>query len=412
MTAVIFVVFLLVVAGLVAAAGDRMGHLAARRKIRFGTMRPRNVSTTIAVVTGLLISLVTFLILFALWKDFRDALTQHQAVRQDLAAAQRQLSQTSDDLSLAQEQTQQAVNDKALAEQELAELEEEASRLRGQVTAAAIELDEKNQLVAQRGREISQLTTRKQALEKNISGYESVEAGLREVVGLTRAELDAYKHENIILARGTRLFYLTIGPTESGQLGTRLTAALVRLSDQLADEGLRLDPASNTELEQFVEQYPYRQADHDTVIVLSNKNNVLQGGEITLVFSAVPLTPLVNTGDEIMTVLVDEREANISWQGRNIGTVEVAPQLDEASFSTFIEQLWVVFNAQSAEMGFLPDLGSGEIPNPIDRLVSIYDDLVARKRPFLLQVVAGAPAHAMDGLDDCDIYVSKWPPEN
>jgi hypothetical protein len=412
MTAFLFVLFLLVVAGLVSAAGDRMGHLAARRKIRFGNMRPRNVSTTIAVVTGLLISLVTFLILFALWKDFRDALTQHQAVRQDLTVARRQLDQASDDLRTAQEQTQQAVDDKALVEQELADLEQEASDLRGLVTAAAIELDEKNQLVAQRGREISQLTTRKQKLEEDISGYESVEGTLREVVGLTRAELEAYKHEKIILARGTRLFYLTIGASEAGQLGPRLTAALVRLSDQLADEGLRLDPASSDELELFVEQYPYKQVEHETVVVLSTANNVLQGGEVAVAIRAVPLVPLVKTSDEIMTVLVENREASISWRGQNIGTVEVAAQFDEASFATFIEQLWAVFTAESAEMGFLPDLDTGEIPNPIERLVSIYEDLSVRDRPFLLQVVAGSPAHALDGLDDCDIYVSKWPPEN
>ena len=47
----LFILILLVVTGIVAASGDRMGHLAARRKIRFGNMRPRNVSTLIAVTT-------------------------------------------------------------------------------------------------------------------------------------------------------------------------------------------------------------------------------------------------------------------------------------------------------------------------------------------------------------------------
>jgi len=411
-TAVLFVLFLLVVAGLVAAAGDRMGHLAARRKIRFGKMRPRNVSTIIAVITGLTISLVTFLILFSLWENFRDALLRHGEVRANLATAQRQLEQASTDLKLAQDQTQQAVNEKAVAEEELADLQAEASKLRGQVAEAAMELDQKSQLIAQRGHEISQLNARKGELEKDISGYESVvEPGLREVFGLTRAELDAYKHEKIILTRGTRLFYLEVAPAENGQLGARLTAALVRLSDQLSRESISLDPASSDEMARFVENYPYRQAEHGAVIVISADNNVIENGKVQLAFKAVPLVPLLDAGDEVLSVLVDKRTASVSWLGDNVTTLNIPEQFDEESLAAFVEQLWAVFMAQTAQMGFLPDLDTGEVANPIDRLASVYGDLTARERPFIIQVVAASAPNALDGLDDCNIYVSKWPPE-
>jgi uncharacterized protein (DUF3084 family) len=418
-TAVLFVVFLLVVAGLVAAAGDRMGHLAARRKIRFGKMRPRNVSTLIAVVTGLTISLVTFLILFSLWENFRDALLRHGEVRANLATAQHQLAQAGTDLKMAQDQTQQAVNEKAIAEQELADLQTEASDLRGQVTEAAMELAQKNELVAQRGREIDKLNARKTELEqeiadaeRNISGYESVEEDLREVVNLTRAELDAYKHERIVLARGTRLFYLQVAAAENGQLGARLTAALVRLSDQLSREGLKLDPASSDEMTRFVENYPYRQADHGAVVVISADNNVIENGNVLLAFKALPLVTLVDAGEEVLTVLVEERTATVSWLGDNVATLAVPEQFDDDSLAVFVEQLWAVFMDQATQLGFLPDIETGEIANPIDRLASVYSDLTTRERPFIIQIVSASAANALSGLADCKIYVSKWPPDN
>ena len=77
----IFVLILMVVAGLVAAGGDRMGHRAARAKIRIGKLRPRTASTIIAVITGVLISLVTFGVVFGVWADFRNALLSYSDVK-------------------------------------------------------------------------------------------------------------------------------------------------------------------------------------------------------------------------------------------------------------------------------------------------------------------------------------------
>ena len=411
MTAVLFVLFLLVVAGLVAAAGDRMGHLAARRKIRFGKMRPRHVSTLIAVVTGLLISLVTFLVLFGLWTEFRDALLRHKTVRAELAAAETELQTARQDLDTALAQTQQAVDDKAEAERELAEIETEASALRGQVAEAAMELDQKNQLITRREREISQLNTRKSALEKDIEGYESIEAGLREVVGMARTELEAYKTQDIVLSRGTRLYYQRIKPAEAEQLQVRLLPVLVRLSDQLAEEGLTLDPASEDALETFADNYTVQRTGQDTVIVITSANNVVENGAVLLAFTGRTLEPLVMAGEEVVTVMVKENEATVTWLDELVATLEVPAEFDESSFADFAEQLWTVFNVQAKEMGFLPDLATGSIANPINSLVSIYPDLAIRERPFILQFVADEPATALDGLAGCDLYVSKWPPE-
>jgi uncharacterized protein (DUF3084 family) len=93
----LFVLIVIVVAALVAAAGDRMGHRAARRKLRIGKLRPRTVSTIIAVTTGVLISLATFGIVFAVWRDFREALLRYDFVKQENTRLQGENS------SLAQE---------------------------------------------------------------------------------------------------------------------------------------------------------------------------------------------------------------------------------------------------------------------------------------------------------------------
>src|SRR5512140_3145486 len=105
----------MVVAGLVAAGGDRMGHRAARAKIRIGTLRPRTASTIIAVITGILISLVTFGVVFAVWADFRDALLRFDTIKGDLAKMEEQYNQAEAKLTAAE-------SAKKAAEDELAGL--------------------------------------------------------------------------------------------------------------------------------------------------------------------------------------------------------------------------------------------------------------------------------------------------
>jgi hypothetical protein len=51
------------------------------------------------------------------------------------------------------------------------------------------------------------------------------------------------------------------------------------------------------------------------------------------------------------------------------------------------------------------------VPNPIEALAGIYDNLAERERPFVIQFVSKGSAHALDGLAGCEIYISNWPPE-
>lgn len=411
MTAFLFVLFLVVVAAAVAAAGDRMGHLAARRKIRFGTMRPRNVSTTIAVVTGVVISLVTFLILFGLWADFRDALLKYRTVRDQLGAAEQLMRDAEESAAEAQQRLQ-------TAQTELVGTQQTLSDTRGTLIGVVQELDTSNRELEQLKEQIGALEAKERKLKDNITGYETVEANLRQVVELAREEVRAqqeevrtYQEGEIVYARGVSLFYEIIEPSQAAQLDAELTKALVRLSDRLSERGLALDSAMGDVQAQFVSGYQYGAAAHDTVVVFRTARNVLAGGKVLLDLRAVPLTPLVGAGEELMTVLVDRHQASVSWRGGEVAQFGVAPQFDQPSFAAFAEELWGVFNAEAAALGFLPNLSTGEIPNPVESLATVYEDLSTRQRPFILQFVTKQPANALEGLAEMNIFVSQWPPE-
>src|SRR5579864_3452694 len=56
------VVFIVVLAGVIAYIGDRVGHQIGRKRLTLFSIRPRYTSTIIAVGTGMLIALVITLI--------------------------------------------------------------------------------------------------------------------------------------------------------------------------------------------------------------------------------------------------------------------------------------------------------------------------------------------------------------
>jgi uncharacterized protein (DUF3084 family) len=116
---IIIALLLVIISGLVAAAGDYMGQRAARRKVRIGKLRPRYVSRLIAVISGVLISLATYGAMFFLYSDFREALTQYSTVKARYEEASKQRDAAETELKAAQDKTQEANDQRAKLQTEV-----------------------------------------------------------------------------------------------------------------------------------------------------------------------------------------------------------------------------------------------------------------------------------------------------
>ncbi|MGB8266668.1 MAG: DUF3084 domain-containing protein [Candidatus Velthaea sp.] len=85
-----FIVGFMVVAGLVAYIGDRVGHQVGRRRLTLFGLRPKYTSTIVAVATGMVIALTVILAGLALSSVFRNAVFRLGAVNAEIAALQSQ----------------------------------------------------------------------------------------------------------------------------------------------------------------------------------------------------------------------------------------------------------------------------------------------------------------------------------
>lgn len=396
----IFVLILMVVAGLVAAGGDRMGHRAARAKIRIGKLRPRTASTIIAVVTGVLISLVTFGVVFAVWSDFREALLRYDTVKGQLAGLKQELT-------TAQQQRQEAEAAQAKAKQELSQIQSQMIDVTVSLAKAQRDLQTAQAKVASSDREVKDLEAKRASLQKDIDAYKARLDDMRALMEKVRGDVTALQQGDVVMAKGTPLSYLRIGADEPGGLSNKLDVALVRLSDSLSATGLNVDKNSYKAEKDFLEQY--KLAGKEAVIIISAARNVVAGENVLLSFEARELKPLVSKGDVIMEVLVGKDSARVRMTGAKEQQVAVPEKFDTNSLVDFSVSLYDSFSAGALALGFLPDLRTGEIASPLQSLTTVGSDIIGRERPFVIQFVAKSDANALDGLGAADVYISNPP---
>jgi hypothetical protein len=387
----IFVLILMVVAGLVAAGGDRMGHRAARAKIRIGKLRPRTASTIIAVITG---------VVFAVWKDFREALLRYDDVKGQLASLQSELN-----TSVKQRQDAEAAQAKAKAE--LSKIQSQMIDVTASLSKAQTDLTAAQAQIASSDRELKTLEAKRASLQKDIDGYKGRLDDLRTLMEKARGDVTALQQGQVVMAKGTRLFYLRVGASEPGGFANKLEVAVVRLGESLSAQGLNIDQATFKAEKDFVAQYPL--TGKDAVVIVSAARNVVAGENVLLAFEARELKPLVAKGDVIMEVVVGGDSARVRMKGSAELQVAVPAKFDTNSLVDFSVGLYEVFGAGAVELGFLPDLRTGEIASPLEKLTGVGSDIIGRERPFVIQFVAKSDANALDGLGDAEIYISNPP---
>jgi hypothetical protein len=87
------IVFIVVLAGVIAYIGDRVGHQIGRKRLTLFNIRPRYTSTIIAVGTGMLIALVITLVAIFASNQVQTAFFRLNEINAEIASAQARAKQ-------------------------------------------------------------------------------------------------------------------------------------------------------------------------------------------------------------------------------------------------------------------------------------------------------------------------------
>jgi len=135
-SAAVLIAAMLLLGGLLAVLGDRLGTKVGRARMRVLGLRPRHTATAIALLTGVAIAATTLALLFALSKPLRlgvfaidDLLKDTRIAQGELSGVKTEKSKVEQDLAQSQQQLKQTTQQLKTLQAKLQTLQEERNRL-------------------------------------------------------------------------------------------------------------------------------------------------------------------------------------------------------------------------------------------------------------------------------------------
>ncbi|MEL4895238.1 DUF3084 domain-containing protein [Crocosphaera sp. Alani8] len=118
-SAYILIVSVLILGGLLAALGDRLGSKVGKARLTIGNLRPKQTAVVVTVFTGTLIAALTFGILLAFSKSLREGLFELDEIQKQLRIARADLERVGSDKEGVEQELQKTKQEQRNVEQKL-----------------------------------------------------------------------------------------------------------------------------------------------------------------------------------------------------------------------------------------------------------------------------------------------------
>lgn len=394
----VLILTMLLLGGVIATVGDRIGTRVGKARLSLFNLRPRRTATLVTILTGTFISAATFGFIFAadnrLGKaifdyDFvvrrlnsaktqlgettaqKDRVTADLALaQQDQASANKLLRETNQSLRVAQAGRSRALAERARAEAEITRIQAVLTQTQGQlglVSGQSVQLRadisqlqaERNQAIAQRAQELQARDAVIQQREAQLKELESQQEYLTLAIQRLRQEAKSFQEGNIAIQRNQVLSSAVVRAMDP-KMSQAAVDALLQRANGVALQGIR--PGSpDVQIVQItrsdVEQLIKRIADGQEYVVriFAAENYVLGSDKPVQIFTdavrnqivlkkgvviaATTLDPAANQGEalqERIRLLI----AAANFRARSLGVLTDAVKINGVqNFLAFIEQL-------------------------------------------------------------------------
>lgn len=362
MTSAFILVFsILILGGILAALGDRLGSKVGKARLSLFNLRPKQTAVVVTVMTGTVISATTLGLLFGLSESLRLGVFQFDKIlakrREELAAvtAQKQkieaeLKQAEGDRLAAERDLKQIEQKFKAAQQQLSQFKQQASQLQREIAALTKEqttlkqqrdrlqaqsqtlqaqLRQQNGVIQQRTQQIQALEAQQNRLQQEINTRDAVIARLdgaiaekdqvlnnlegqigklQEQVDILQANYINFRSGNVALTTGQVLAFGVVrilDPKVANQAVDQLLReanrnAIIATGGINPDFDERVVQITNAQVQQILTQIVDGQ---DYVVRLLSAGNYLQGESAVQVFPDVVLNEQVFQAGEIIATL-------------------------------------------------------------------------------------------------------------
>ncbi|MEB3233001.1 MAG: DUF3084 domain-containing protein [Leptolyngbyaceae bacterium] len=174
-TGILLVGAMLILGGVLATAGDRIGMKVGKARLSLFNLRPRQTATLVTILTGGLISTTTLGILFLLNEQLRTGVFELEDIQADLATAQLDLAAIKDerddidqDLIEAQNAQEEATENLRQINASLQESEAAQAEAEAQLAEKQAELTTANEKFSQTQKALEQVSRQATTLRTDI----------------------------------------------------------------------------------------------------------------------------------------------------------------------------------------------------------------------------------------------------
>ncbi|MEN9214165.1 MAG: DUF3084 domain-containing protein [Gloeomargarita sp. DG02_4_bins_56] len=415
------VAVILVLGGLIATLGDRIGTRVGKARLSLFKLRPRTTAVLVTIVTGGVISATTLGVLLAADQQLRDGLFRLHQIQDDLKQVERQKNEAQAELSAARAQLQrtqaelrtadrnvQAIEAKlaqvnrnyqaaltklAKAEQESQLLEAQINELkkdRGQLQA---QLQHAQTQIAQARARAERLRQEGQQLQTNIAQLEGMRERLEQEIGQLRQGNVAIRREQVLATATVRAIYspdlarqaveqtLQEAGRVAGCLGQRQSQLEVCLSQpNLVSANAPRIRISGTELNHLVNTLSNGQ---DYVVrVLAAANYSSGEPEVGVVTDVTPNRLIFPAGAVVAQIPLDLHT------------------MDETAILSQLDRLFLASNLRARQSGILADPLTNKVGSFSQvALVQFVEQLQNLKGVVQVQAVARRPIYTAGPLE-------------
>ncbi|MBD2092683.1 DUF3084 domain-containing protein [Microcoleus sp. FACHB-1515] len=191
-TGLVLIVAILVLGGVIATVGDRLGMRVGKARLTLFRLRPRQTATVITILTGSIISASTFAILFAVSDQLRTGVFELSEIQDDLRDARRDLQDTTTENRQIERQLNQSRRQQQAADRQLSRAQRALRNTRERQAETEDQLDRSQTRLSQTQTRLSQIQT----------NFEQAQDRLRSVSGQAdelRGEIEQLQSERQIL---------------------------------------------------------------------------------------------------------------------------------------------------------------------------------------------------------------------
>ncbi len=178
-TAFILITVILILGGVIATVGDRIGTRVGKKRLSLFNLRPKKTAVVVTILTGILISASTLAILFLADEGLRKGVFELEDIQKDLRRKREQLEGTANNLEITKRELAEARNQQAQAQRSLQATNRslQAANAKQRLTQALL-----NKTIKQQARTQALLQSTQQKLNQVATRYKTAIDELQSII--------------------------------------------------------------------------------------------------------------------------------------------------------------------------------------------------------------------------------------